>query len=67
MSARPTSQWPLPIRQRRNGQALLEYSLIVYVLALSGGVAIITVLPMLMRALNGYLNGYYYLLNLAVP
>ncbi len=53
--------------RRRRGQAMVEYSMVVYALALAGGVAIITVLPMLMRALNIYLNGLYYMINLATP
>jgi hypothetical protein len=53
--------------QRRRGQAMVEYSVVVHALALAGGVAIITMLPMLMRALNIYLNGLYYMINLATP
>ncbi|MBM7114218.1 hypothetical protein [Archangium primigenium] len=55
------------LSRRRRGQAMVEYSMVVYALALAGGVAIITVLPMLMRALNIYLNGLYYMINLATP
>jgi hypothetical protein len=66
MRARSKFQRPRSALKRR-GQAMAEYSLIIYVLALSGGVAIITVLPLLMRALNTYLNGLYYMINLAVP
>jgi len=46
---------------------MVEYSAIVFVLALGGGASIITVIPMLMSALNRYLQGLYYMLNLAVP
>jgi hypothetical protein len=49
------------------GQAMAEYSAIVFALATSGGVAIITVLPMLMNALDRYLQGIYFMLNLAIP
>jgi|GEM_PF-1858196 len=69
MTARSNPKHPLlPVRwRRRRGQAMVEYSMVVHVLALAGGVAIITVLPMLMNALNTYLNGLYYMINLAVP
>ncbi|HEX5748580.1 MAG TPA: hypothetical protein VFZ09_20235 [Archangium sp.] len=53
--------------RRRRGQAMVEYSAVVFVLALGGGASIITVLPMLMGALNRYLQGLYYMINLAVP
>ena len=39
----------------------------LYALAVSGGVGIIVVLPMLMNALDRYLQGIYYMLNLAIP
>ena len=67
MSPREPSPRRASRLERRRGQAMLEYSIIVHVLALSGGVAIIAVLPMLMRALNTYLDGLYYMINLAVP
>ncbi|ATB29467.1 hypothetical protein [Melittangium boletus] len=68
MTPRTNPKRPLPTRwRRRRGQAMAEYSMVVHVLALAGGVAIITVLPMLMNALNRYLNGLYYMINLAVP
>ncbi|WP_146209805.1 hypothetical protein [Vitiosangium sp. GDMCC 1.1324] len=54
-------------RRWKRGQAMVEYSVIVYFLALAGGVSIITVIPMLMGALNKYLQGIYFMLNLAVP
>ncbi len=56
-------QWP----RRMRGQAMAEYSSIVFFLAMAGGVGIITLLPMLMNALNSYLQGFYYMLNLAIP
>lgn len=54
-------------RRWKRGQAMVEYSIIVYFLALAGGVSIITVIPMLMGALNKYLQGIYFMLNMAVP
>ncbi|QRK08216.1 hypothetical protein JQX13_51235 [Archangium violaceum] len=56
-----------PGRLLRRGQAMVEYSAIVFFLALAGGVSIITVIPMLMSALNRYLQGIYFMLNMAVP
>jgi hypothetical protein len=53
--------------RRQRGQAMVEYSSVVFILALGGGASIITVLPMLMGALNRYLQGLYYMINLAVP
>lgn len=54
-------------RSWRRGQAMVEYSSVVFVLALGTGGSIITVLPMLMNALNRYLHGIYFMLNMAVP
>lgn len=54
-------------RRWRRGQAMVEYSVIVYFLALAGGVSIITVIPMLMGALNKYLQGLYFMLNMPIP
>lgn len=63
-----TEQEKLARRARHpRGQAMLEYSAVLYFLALSGGVAIITVLPSLMNALDKYLQGIYFILNLAIP
>lgn len=56
----------LLVRWRR-GQAMVEYSAVVFFLALAGGVSIITVIPMLMSALNRYVQGIYFMINLAVP
>jgi ABC-type lipoprotein release transport system permease subunit len=49
------------------GQAMAEYSAVVFALATAGGVAIITVVPLLMNALDRYLQGIYFMLNLAIP
>ena len=49
------------------GQAMAEYSAVVFALATAGGVAVITVLPMLMNALDRYLQGIYFMLNMAIP
>jgi Flp pilus assembly pilin Flp len=49
------------------GQAMVEYSTVVFALATFGGVAIITVLPMLMNALDTYLAGIYFMINMAIP
>jgi hypothetical protein len=49
------------------GQAMAEYSAVVFALATAGGVAIITVVPMLMNALDRYLQGIYFMLNMAIP
>jgi len=58
----------LALRVRRlRGQAMVEYSAVLFALATAGGVGIIMVLPMLMNALNRYLQGIYYVLNLAIP
>ncbi len=46
---------------------MAEYSAIVFALATAGGVAIITVIPLLMNALDRYLQGIYFMLNLAIP
>ena len=54
-------------RRPRRGQAMVEYSVVVFALAMAGGASIIVVLPMLMGALNRYLQGLYYMINLAVP
>ncbi|HVG59791.1 MAG TPA: hypothetical protein VNA24_14635 [Hyalangium sp.] len=53
--------------RRMRGQAMVEYSAIIYFLATALGVGIIMVLPMLMNGLNRYLQGIYYMLNLAIP
>jgi hypothetical protein len=53
--------------RRLRGQAMVEYSAVLFALATAGGVGIIMVLPMLMNALNRYLQGIYYVLNLAIP
>jgi hypothetical protein len=46
---------------------MVEYSSVVFFLATAGGVGIIAVLPMLMTALDRYLQGIYFMLNLAIP
>ncbi len=51
----------------QRGQAMVEYSSVVFFLATAGGVGIIAVLPMLMTALDRYLQGIYFMLNLAIP
>jgi hypothetical protein len=53
--------------RRLRGQAMVEYSAVLFALATAGGVGIIMVLPMMMNALNRYLQGIYYVLNLAIP
>jgi hypothetical protein len=53
--------------RRLRGQAMVEYSAVLFALATAGGVAILMILPMLMNALNRYLEGIYYMLNLAIP
>jgi hypothetical protein len=53
--------------RRPRGQAMVEYSVVLFFLVTAGGVGIIMVLPMLMNALNRYLVGIYYMLNLAIP
>ncbi|XXF79338.1 hypothetical protein P2318_06185 [Myxococcaceae bacterium GXIMD 01537] len=53
--------------RRARGQAMIEYSAITFFLATAGGVGIIAVLPSLMNALDRYLQGYYFMLNLAIP
>ncbi|MDY7231250.1 hypothetical protein [Hyalangium rubrum] len=69
MSTKATQlQQGAPRRERRQrGQAMVEYSAITFFLATSGGVAIVTVLPMLMNALDQYLQGIYFMLNMAIP
>lgn len=62
-----TERAPRGMRLARRGQAMVEYSAIVFALATAGGVAIVTVMPMLMNALDRYLQGIYFMLNLAIP
>jgi hypothetical protein len=52
---------------RLRGQAMVEYSAVLFALAMSGGVGIIVVLPMMMNSLDSYLQGIYFMLNLAIP
>jgi Flp pilus assembly pilin Flp len=52
---------------RLRGQAMIEYSVVLFFLAVGGGVGIITVLPTLVNALDRYLQGIYFMLNLAIP
>ncbi|HVG63243.1 MAG TPA: hypothetical protein VNA24_32060 [Hyalangium sp.] len=60
--------WAMARRARSlRGQAMVEYSAVLFFLATSGGVAIIVVLPDLMNGLDRYLQGIYYMLNLAIP
>jgi len=54
-------------RRGARGQAMAEYSAVVFALATAGGVAIITVVPLLMNALDRYLQGIYFMLNMAIP
>ena len=49
------------------GQAMVEYSSVVFFLATALGVGIIAVMPMLMNALDRYLQGIYFMLNMAIP
>jgi hypothetical protein len=53
--------------RKRLGQAMVEYSAVMFALAMAGGVGIIVVLPTLMNALDRYLQGIYFMLNLAIP
>jgi ABC-type lipoprotein release transport system permease subunit len=55
------------LARKRKGQAMVEYSAVLFALAMAGGVGIIVVLPSLMNALDRYLQGIYYMLNLAIP
>jgi len=55
------------VKKAVRGQAMVEYSAVVFALATAGGVAIVTVLPMLMNALDRYLQGIYFMLNMAIP
>lgn len=59
-------RWRQRLRRMR-GQAMVEYSAVTFALVMAGGVGIIAVLPMLMNALNKYLQGFYFMLNLAIP
>lgn len=61
--AHPRVKAPRAVR----GQAMAEYSTILFALATAGGVAIVAVLPMLMNALDRYLQGIYFMLNTAIP
>lgn len=54
-------------RRAQRGQAMIEYSAITYFLVLAGGVSILVIIPQLMNALNIYLGGIYFMLNLALP
>jgi len=54
-------------RRAERGQAMAEYSTILFALSTAGGVAIITVVPLLMNALDRYLQGIYFMLNMAIP
>ncbi|HYH94530.1 hypothetical protein [Hyalangium sp.] len=53
--------------RRVRGQAMVEYSAVMFALATAGGVGIIMVLPMMMNGLDRYLQGIYFMLNLAIP
>lgn len=55
------------LARRLRGQAMVEYSAVLFALACAGGVGIIIVLPSLMNALDRYLAGIYFMLNLAIP
>jgi ABC-type lipoprotein release transport system permease subunit len=64
-----STKLPVVARMARKlrGQAMVEYSSVLFALALAGGVGIIVVLPSLMNALDRYLAGIYFMLNLAIP
>ncbi len=53
--------------KHRRGQAMVEYASLVFALAVFGGLPLVTVLPILMNALDRYLRGFYFMLNLALP
>jgi ABC-type lipoprotein release transport system permease subunit len=55
------------LARKLRGQAMVEYSAVMFALATAGGVGIIIVLPSLMNALDRYLAGIYFMLNLAIP
>jgi len=55
------------LARKLRGQAMVEYSAVLFALAMGGGVGIIIVLPSLMNALDRYLAGIYFMLNLAIP
>lgn len=47
---------------------MLEYSLVTFLLLIAaGGGGLIVVLPATMNALDIYLSGIYFMLNLAIP
>ena len=63
-----TGPGALARRSRRSrAQAMVEYSAVMFALATAGGVGIIMVLPMLMNSLDRYLQGIYFMLNMAIP
>ncbi len=55
------------LRRGPRGQAMVEYSAVTFFLATGLGVGIVTVLPMLMNALDRYLQGIYFMINLPIP
>ncbi len=67
MSSKPAHTLVKKAPRAVRGQAMVEYSSILFALATAGGVAIVTVLPMLMNALDRYLQGIYFMLNMAIP
>lgn len=47
---------------------MLEYSMVMFLLLIGGvGGGLIVFLPSMMNALDIYLSGLYFMLNLAVP
>ena len=59
--------WNLLGRSWQGGQAMVEYALVTA--ALMGGLGLMTyqVLPDFIEALQIYLNGYYFMLNVPIP
>lgn len=55
-------------RRYQRGQAMVEYSVVMFLLLIGGvGGGLIVFLPSMMNALDVYLSGIYFMLNLAVP
>ena len=55
-------------RRYQRGQAMIEYSVVMLLLLIGGvGGGLIVFLPSMMNALDVYLSGIYFMLNLAVP
>ena len=55
------------LRRDQSGQAMLEYSMVVYALFISGTVSFVTFLPHFLDALNLYLNNLYFFIDAPLP